>query len=314
MVNLSDLETEATYDRIAAMRLVEDAPAYQCSSYLNEDLPSHPMTSANDSIDADCRAKMVNWSLSIVDYCGFNRETVAVALSFVDRFLSQRTTAATEVLSDRRKFQLLFMAALHIAVKTREQMQLDGPLLSKLSRGTYAANEFIEYERHLLELLGWRVSGPTAMDFVREYLLLLPKNGVNPSVQARLLDCAQRQSELAMRDFKFTTIKRSVVGQSAILNSIESMGYHEFPSRQRAEFFATLEDATGLDTKCEVVFESRLWLQEACISICATTTGDHKHESNTTHAQRDHEHAKGSAGESKSDSPVCVSRLSFSRR
>mmetsp|Transcript_33613 Transcript_33613/g.62100 ORF Transcript_33613/g.62100 Transcript_33613/m.62100 type:complete len:318 (-) Transcript_33613:33-986(-) len=311
MVHLANMQTEATCERIAAMLLVEDQPAYRCRRYLDDSSTSCPAASAGDKVNADCRTKMIDWSSYIVDYCGFDRETVSVAVSFVDRFLSNQKKTASAVLSDRRQFQLLFMTALHIAVKIREQMQLDAPLLSKLSRGTYSAHEFLSYEQFLLSGLDWRVNDPTIMDFVREFLLLLPKHGISSSVEERLLECARCQSLVSLRDFKFATTKRSVLALASILNSVEAMDYRDFPSRQRSEFFAALKVA-GLDSKSSIVFEPRMWLQEA---FTEAYSGLNRNSQKLTSLQvQDEDRVKDSTGLTKADSPVCVSRLSFSQR
>eukprot|EP00567_Pseudictyota_dubia_P015224 CAMPEP_0197440234 /NCGR_PEP_ID=MMETSP1175-20131217/6786_1 /TAXON_ID=1003142 /ORGANISM="Triceratium dubium, Strain CCMP147" /LENGTH=310 /DNA_ID=CAMNT_0042970303 /DNA_START=197 /DNA_END=1129 /DNA_ORIENTATION=- len=296
--------TDTIFERIAAMRLVESSKTYQCRNYLDKDLPSCSYPSHGDSVDVGCRAKMIEWLSSIAEFCGFDRDTVCVATSLSDRFLSQSTQEARNAINDRRQFQLLFITALHVSVKVREPAHMDGPLLSKLSRGKYAAHEFAECERHLLEGLHWRISCPTATDFVYELLSFLPKHGIRPTVKQTLLEVASRMSALAMSDCEFITTRPSLVALAAILESVRCMSYRDFPSRQRKEFFASLEEVGGTSITAGNIPSVRMWLKDHCI---ADVVNDETYPDMALSVNRTAESESSLEG----CSPVCVSSLSF---
>eukprot|EP00567_Pseudictyota_dubia_P003644 CAMPEP_0197445088 /NCGR_PEP_ID=MMETSP1175-20131217/10393_1 /TAXON_ID=1003142 /ORGANISM="Triceratium dubium, Strain CCMP147" /LENGTH=244 /DNA_ID=CAMNT_0042975991 /DNA_START=100 /DNA_END=830 /DNA_ORIENTATION=+ len=240
-------DDDSVRERIAAMRLIEASSAYQCRDYLDgEYLSSLAACSTSDDgrpVDTTCRTRMIEWMYSIVEFGGFDRDTVSVAASIADRFLSQNSEGARLALRDRRRFQLVFMTALHVAVKIREQSYMDGPLLEALSRGRCAAQEFIDCERQLLESIGWRVNCPTAMEFVYEFLSLLPANGVRSSfAEDALVERCRRLSELAALDSKFMTTRPSTLALTAIALSVEDMSSTDFPFEHRSQFFSALED------------------------------------------------------------------------
>ena len=53
------------------------------------------------------REKIVDWCYAIVDRCRFQRETVAVAMHLVDRFLSAPGARPAQALRDRAEYQLV---------------------------------------------------------------------------------------------------------------------------------------------------------------------------------------------------------------
>jgi len=300
------------------MRQVEDALAYQCRAYFDDDdLPSSCSSSLREeekaeAANVECRTKVIDWTFSIVEFCGFDRDTVFVATSFADRFLSLRTEEARHYLRDRKRFQLLFLTSLHVAVKVREQASMDCPLLSRLSRGTYEAHEFVDCERMLLHGLDWRVNGPTTMDFVHTLMLLLPKDGVGPSVAGEILERARKQSRLAATNSKVLVTKQSVVALAAVYNAVETISLCELPSRQRSGFLRAVEEATDNDFAHESVTEARVWLWE--ISNAAFCSHPLR-QNEEIHPGKDISdvQAKGVTEGAKIISPVCISRLSVSR-
>lgn len=309
----SDFQTEDVFKRIAAMRLIEDAPAYQCRAYFAEkNSTSSSSAAACIAVNSGCRAKMIDWTYSIVDYCGFDRETVITAASLIDRFFSQQATLPKEVLNDRRQYQLYCMTALHVAIKLRERMNLDCDLLSRISRGTYTAYEFLEAECHLMSQLDWRLNAPTSMEFVHEFISLLPKHSISPSVEAKILDFAQRQSQHATREYDFVTTKQFSVALAALINAIEATDYNEFPLQLREELFELLRNATDSDDCSEDIFETRLRLQGKTIpkGCCLFRQQDVASSERIVHASKIYDDF---ASLSKADSPVSVSRLAFSQ-
>ena len=265
-------------DRIAAMRNQESSPAYACRRSLPDSPPAgrddDGTTSASVSsapVDAACRSKMVEWTLSLVAYCGLQRETAFVASVFVDRYLSSVDPSTL----NRRAYQLLSMTALHVAVKVHERSQMDASLLSQLSRGEYSPTEFVEAENRILEVLGWRLSGPSVMDFVRAYLSLLlgRDDGSSASVPGhsalmRLEECARLQVELAASDNDFVGLRPSTVAAAAVLNAVGGMDVESFPLSGRERFASDLEASSeggpsDPKTTSGEIRDARTWLRDA---------------------------------------------------
>uniref|UniRef100_A0A7S4JQT0 Cyclin-like domain-containing protein n=1 Tax=Odontella aurita TaxID=265563 RepID=A0A7S4JQT0_9STRA len=315
MLQASDSSTtDAIFERVAAMQSTETSSAYQCRNYLNDETLPCGTSLDTDAVDASCRAKMIEWLFSIVDYCGFDRDTVSVAASLSDQFLSRQTVDAREALSDRSQFQLVFITALHIAVKTREPMQMDGTLLSKLSRGKYSVHDFITCERQLLSGVNWRVNCPTAMEFVHELLSLLPKNGIRrANVEKHVVECAGRMLQLAIGCCDCIATKPSDVALAAVSEIIEDVSYRDLPSRQRNIFFATLEEATGRSMDSETVSVARGMIQQCAVAEFILRSGTrHYHEKVELSRATSTDGVKETTESLDESSPVCVSRLSLS--
>ena len=77
---------------------------------------------------------MAKWCCEIADFCKYKRETVAIAMNCLDRFMS--TPVGHQILLDRNAYQLASMTALYSAVKIHEQEAMDPNLVSsRLRRG-----------------------------------------------------------------------------------------------------------------------------------------------------------------------------------
>lgn len=236
------------------MRQQETSSAYKTCDYFasadgTSSAPSSPTASA--APDASCRAKMVQWCTQVTDYCEFSRETVAVALSYVDRYLSSIarqkhqqgnrqqqqqqchpafTDEQTAPLRDRREYQLLCMTALHTAIKIREPLEMDTELVAELSRGAYTAADVAWMEQQLLQVLGWRLAGPTGLDFCRHLVELTTATTAGGTrndsdrVAEAMVELCQLQTELASADYRFVPLNPSTVAVASVLNAVEALG------------------------------------------------------------------------------------------
>lgn len=211
--------------------------------------------------DAPCRDKMVEWCTQVTDYCDFSRETVAVALSYVDRYLSIIASASSAnqqhrfteeqraPLRNRREYQLLCMTALHTAIKIREPLEMDTELVAELSRGAYSAGDVAWMEQQLLQVLGWRLAGPTSLDFCRHLIELIKTDDVtaNDRVAEVMIDLCRYQTELASANFRFVTLQPSTVAVSSLLNSIEALGDATIVPAERLGLVEAIRRATNID-------------------------------------------------------------------
>jgi len=175
-------------------------------------------------VNSDCREKMVLWLYQIADFCKFNRESVAMAMCYLDRFLL--TEYGIPALRDTNIFQLAAMTALYTAIKVHEPEAMDPHLVTTLSRGAYTIEEVEAMERTLLEAIGWRVNTPTSLAFVRFFLELLPTHVLDNAEKEAAYDLATFQTEMAVRDYKFVIANASTVAFASVMNSVESVCDH----------------------------------------------------------------------------------------
>ncbi|OEU11305.1 hypothetical protein FRACYDRAFT_193165, partial [Fragilariopsis cylindrus CCMP1102] len=107
---------------------------------------------------------MATWMNTVCDYCHYNKETVEIALSCLDRFVILLNNI---ILQDRQVYQLAAMTAFYISIKLNEEEVMDPNTISALSRGVHTSKSIIEMESTILVALQWRVHPPTSMSFVR---------------------------------------------------------------------------------------------------------------------------------------------------
>ena len=150
-------------ERINAM-LSNEEKTVRCENYYTYD------------VDAACRKAMVDWCFIVSDsFADLNRETVGIAMSILDRYLSSGKGKSAEALRGKQKFQLACIASFYIAVKTTESVALGIGLILKLCRGFYKENDIVTMEYDILTSLQWRISTTTPLEYVRHFLGLLPE-------------------------------------------------------------------------------------------------------------------------------------------
>ncbi len=218
--------TETLSKNTAAVTLAtlikSELTTYSCSynaGYLD---PSDPnMVTAND------RFKLVDWCYDIVDHYQLSRETVASAMEMVDRFLSMPSNStdaarvSDEALRDQSKLQLLTVTALYTSIKINEKVAISSDLFSEMCLRVYSTEEIEDMERTLLCGLSWRCHAPTAQQVGMSVLsLLLPYVDIPDVTWGFLMDEMKYLTELAVRDYYFSTQRTSTVALAAILNVI----------------------------------------------------------------------------------------------
>jgi Cyclin, N-terminal domain len=247
------MNMEATLETIAAMRHQEDT-GYQTRDFLAQHEGLLP------DVDADCRTKMAAWCYQVVDFCNFNRESVEIAMNYLDRFLL--TAEGQAVLQDRTTFQLASMTTLYTAIKINEPEAVNPQTVSDLSKGCYTAQDVEAMEFHILNALQWRVNPPTAMAFVCQFLELIPEYALSKPLRATAYDIAKFQTELAVSDYDFIADKRSSVAFCSLVNALESMHLDE---KVRSYIAYLLARTIGLDQDADDIRQIRACLFSAVV-------------------------------------------------
>jgi hypothetical protein len=127
----------------------------------------------------------------VVAACGgVKRSTVAVAISYFDRYLSSSDPSAKGALAHRFQFQLAFVACLVIALKVHSGFTVETSFISDVvCEGLYSAKEIVDMEDKILRALNWYLNGPTPHDFIGGFLEAVP------SIKPRHIDFVSRYSK-----------------------------------------------------------------------------------------------------------------------
>lgn len=197
-----------------------------CPSVASEDdvVMSMDEALASDDlpIDPECRFRMAEWCYQLSDHCGFKRETVAITMSCLDRFLACRPTH-DGVFADRTLFQLAAISTFYTSVKTHELYAMNSELMSRLSRGIFTPSQIESFEMEILLAIGFRVNPPTALAFCKHLLDAMPVDWLPLEIRETVLELAKYQTEVAVCDAELIHIKPSWIGMASLMNAMESI-------------------------------------------------------------------------------------------
>lgn len=230
-------QQEINVDTLAAM-CQQESTSYKCEDYLHcraqspvsildqvllRNTPT-TMTPEDVQVCINNRSKMASWCMTLMDACDLNRETVSIAMSYLDRFLA--TEAGAECIEDSATFQLACMTALYSAIKIHEEKAISPEVLSTISRGFYTTADMEQMEWKMLNALQWRVNVPTPLAFCRQYVALLPATTMDEVTKEQLLSLCAVQTDLCVADYNFVTVQPSSIGFAALVNAMDVLGWN----------------------------------------------------------------------------------------
>lgn len=192
--------------------------------------------------DPSCRKIMFHWMIKVVDFFpSMHRETVAYAMDYLDRFLQTPDGKAARTV--RSTFQLAAIACLYTAVKLHEAAAVSPKFLEQLSRDEYSEKDLKRMELTVLKALNWRLTTPTSVGFLREYMDIVPSalldgkeerepqgrddevtiNATNSSeLRQNIFEMAKFQTEVALAEYKYVTFNASTIAYCALSNALQA--------------------------------------------------------------------------------------------
>mmetsp|Transcript_28358 Transcript_28358/g.65785 ORF Transcript_28358/g.65785 Transcript_28358/m.65785 type:complete len:320 (-) Transcript_28358:152-1111(-) len=212
----------------------------------------------DDVIDEESRHVMANWCFTLVDYLSFHRETVSIAMSYLDRFMSTTQGKAVR----KQVFPLVVMTCLYTAIKLHEPEAIAPGTIAELSRGQFTEAEVVAVEAILLQSIGWKMNPPTALEFCHKFLAIM--TNVPHERKHAILELAQFQTEVAVLDYHLVGVNASTVAFAALANAFRELHYDNDDDSMLDHIFfmAEIQDDDGM-MLLEV--QERLWN-----SVCAT--------------------------------------------
>mmetsp|Transcript_15666 Transcript_15666/g.33083 ORF Transcript_15666/g.33083 Transcript_15666/m.33083 type:complete len:293 (+) Transcript_15666:183-1061(+) len=220
-------------DRLDAMRAQEETT--RCFNYFTRN------SACGDDINEACRRAMVTWLSQVQKTLSLSPESVWIAMSFFDRYLSSGKGKSQEALKSKRYFQLAAITAFYTAIKIYEPVVLGIDMLIEICRGSYKKYEVIEMEKDILSALDWRVACHTPMEFATYLLELLPKQYHSDE----LLEMCQEHIDFALTDIYFSCCKPSVIAISALASSLTESCRLSLSEKQT--FWLTLSELCSFD-------------------------------------------------------------------
>lgn len=138
-------------------------------SYLKEAEKRHRPKSAymkkQPDINHSMRTILVDWLVEVCEEYRLQSETLCLAISYIDRFLSFMSVV-------RAKLQLVGTAAMFIAAKYEEIYPPDVGEFVYITDDTYTKTQVLRMEQLILKVLGFDLSVPTTLVFTTVYCVM----------------------------------------------------------------------------------------------------------------------------------------------
>lgn len=149
------------------------------------------------------RSILVDWLVEVCDEYQQQSETLHLAVSYVDRFLSYMSVVRT-------KLQLVGTAATYIAAKYEEVYPPEVSEFVYITDDTYTKREVLRMEHLILKVLSFDLSTPTSLAFLSHYCI---SNGLSK----KTFHLASYIAELCLLEADpYLQFKPSVIAASAL--------------------------------------------------------------------------------------------------
>lgn len=195
---------------ISSMRMKEE-DANPCHNYL-------AFCDPGSKVNRYSRKDIVDWCFEVADALELSLETVHVALTFFDRYLSSaKTKSSQEAINSLPVFELAAAVSLYLATHLYEPYKSGESVdvFIQMSPRDYDQMDVISMEQDILSALERHIDIPTPMDFVRELLQLLPSE-----FHTQLLQCCENYFHKATCDLYYSFYRPSVVGAGILASSL----------------------------------------------------------------------------------------------
>lgn len=169
-------------------------------------------------IDPHKRLVLVDWLIEVVDEFKLGQETLFLAVNALDRYLAR-------VHVSRSQLQLVGITCLWVACKYEEVYP---PVLAdfvEITDSTYTGLDLIAMEEHVLHVLKYQLSIPTAITFLQQYLQpQLPAAAYGRQELDAVHTLAEYVLEISLLVPDMLKYKPSVVAAAALRLAHETLG------------------------------------------------------------------------------------------
>ncbi|CAE6462912.1 unnamed protein product [Rhizoctonia solani] len=123
-------------------------------------MPSPVYMKSQPDLTWEMRSILMDWIIQVHSRFRLLPETLFLACNIIDRFLSMRIVSLV-------KLQLVGITGLFVAAKYEEIMAPSVQNFLKVSDSSYSEQEILQAEKYILRTLGWDLSYPNPMSWLR---------------------------------------------------------------------------------------------------------------------------------------------------
>ncbi|NP_001234787.2 cyclin A3 [Solanum lycopersicum] len=171
---------------------------------------SNYMEKVQNNVIPSMRTVLVDWLVEVTEEYKLVSDTLYLAVSYIDRFLSSHVLAM-------EKLQLLGVSCMLVASKYEEISPPHVEDFCYITDNTYTREEVVNMERDLLSFLNFEISSPTTITFLRIFLKAAQDNLSFLTLQFEFLSCYL--AELSLLDYSCVRFLPSMTAASAIFLS-----------------------------------------------------------------------------------------------
>lgn len=155
-------------------------------------------------LDSSMRRTAISWLVEVALEYGLHQESLFLAASLLDRFLSATTAVP------RSQLQLVSVACMLVAAKHEEELHPSVTDFAGIADNCFSPADLLRMEALVLEVLGFRVNAPTTHTFLSLFKQAL-------RLEPRTCALACYLSELAMLEYEMLAHRPSLVAAAAAL-------------------------------------------------------------------------------------------------
>jgi hypothetical protein len=191
--------------------------------------PSSAYMSRQPDINAKMRAILVDWLVDVHYKYGLLPQTLHIAVMLIDRFLEKTLSVG------RQRLQLVGVAAMFVAAKYEEIYPPEAEDFVKITDNAYTREDVFQMEAKMLAALGYRVTFPTAYQFMKRFLK------ASRSCDDRVEHFAHYVVDRSLQEIKLLKFLPSTIAAAAV--HIARTQMRDFPAWVRSLylFVASLE-------------------------------------------------------------------------
>ena len=198
-----------------------------------------------------CRSKLITWMYNLVDSYSLDRDLVAIAASYMDRYISK-----TSPVDDwGYMYQQVGITSLYLALKIyRENGKFAGvSSFASLSRGLFTEKDIIRMEIVMLNELEWSMHPPTVHTFSTMLLAFIPRGACSPFSRRSMFERIKFLLELCITVPFFIDKRPSNIAIGAFMEIMESEEQPNVSTDHQAHFKHSLYVLAGVHCNSDEV-------------------------------------------------------------
>ncbi|KAG1685267.1 hypothetical protein DVH05_009635 [Phytophthora capsici] len=206
-----DIDSEDKNDPTTCWQYAEDITKYHLQVEKKRKISGTYMNRQID-INAKMRSILVDWLIDVHYKYGLLPQTLHIAVLLIDRFLEKGVSV------DRQRLQLVGITAMFIASKYEEIYPPEAKDFVKITDNAYTREQVFEMEAKMLAAIGYRVTFPTAFQFMKRFVK------ASRTCDDRVEHFAHYVIDRSLQEYKLMKYRPSTIAASAVYLARTQMG------------------------------------------------------------------------------------------